>query len=731
MYRVSLCEFIVLRHIAFSVFGQVFPDWANERQAQKVAAALTRDARAFSDPQDIIDDLLDHDLISFDLFDTVVRRRLPLEVVHRRTAEFGEAYFRGDHGPLPTGLLMAARQRLQAVVKDRSAHAGQRNEVRLADVFDAALLPHIADPARRRQVVRALLAHEVETEIAVLEVDPRMEAVIARLRAAGKTVILMSDMYLEAADIGRILQGLGCDHLFDRVFVSATVGVTKASGLLFPHVRSQVGVPAERCIHLGDNGHSDVAQARANGWQARHFVDERREAARIRRELDLLGGEVARRQAFRATMEEFCGQARPGLRHLTAAAFSVFARAVLREAVLCGYDRVLFLTRDGTRFRWIAEDWIAATAWAAAADVPPFQDLAFSRRAGVLLNYPDRGGPGWQGYLAWSVKWLTGNPLSIRTVMRCFAIDPAELPGLSPALRAEVEGYLVGDDPATDLGFDGLQKRPDLLEPLDAALRGKRDRTIAYLDEMGLFDRDERLLLVDLGYSGTAAKALSEHLWRREAAGRPARSRFVLLLLAANRFHRHNLGQMHPRIEMRQGALIRTDLWRDRAAAANFAWLEPFAVDRRRGSLKDYRNGPAGWTPVFGPVEAEGAGDAVAQDIARREAEMRADVAAYHASLRVGLLDVAETDRRAVEAWISCILRPDAASVAEVAARGHHAGLAEISVASPVGRINPLRPVPEIERCLGSDLWIQGSLVQSGLRVALPVINPILAGELR
>ncbi|WP_434614324.1 HAD-IA family hydrolase [Tabrizicola sp. M-4] len=720
----------MLRDLIRSGLGRMFPDRMNAGQARRVAAALWRDGSVFSNPEDIFDELLRHELISFDLFDTVVRRRVPLEVVHRRTAEFGEAHFRGDAGPLPAGLLYGARHRLQAEVKARGLQPGKRNEVRLVDVFDAALRPHVAEAVRRRGIVKALVAFEVETEIAVLEVDPRVRSVIERLRDAGRKVILVSDMYLDAADMENILTALDIRRLFDRVFVSATVGVTKASGLLFERVTDEMGVPAKRCIHLGDNGHSDVTQARSRGWHARHFVDAEREAERIRRELDLMSGPVAEAQAFRATMEEFCGDARPDLRHLTAAAFSVFAREVLREAVRGGYDRVLYLTRDGTRFRWIAEDWIAGTAGLRKADLPPLQEFAFSRRAGILLNYPEMTDPDWQGYLTWTVGWLNGTPLSIRTIMRCFAVSPAELAGLTPERRAEVEGYLQGDDPATDLGFDRLLQRPDLLEPLHGALLAKRERIIAYLDQIGLFDRAEKLLLVDLGYSGTAAKAISEHLWRRERQGRPAASRMTMMLLAANRFHRHNLKEMHPRIELRQGSLIRTDRWRDRAAAANFSWLEPFAVDRSRGSLRDFRKGPGGWVPVFGPGEA-GGDPARAREVARQDEEMKVAVASYHAALRCGLLSVAEVDRRVVKAWIARVIHPDARAVAEVEARQHHGGLAEVRLESPVDRIDPRHLLPEIQRCLTSDRWIQGSLTRSRLRLITPFVNPILASELQ
>ena len=83
--------------------------------------------------------------------------------------------------------------------------------------------------------------------------------------------------------------------------------------------------------------------------------------------------------------------------------------------------------------------------------------------------------------------------------MRTFAILPEEMEGLPEATRDEVAGYLIGDDPATDLGFDRLLQREDLLVALDAALLAKRDRVVACREAGGIFEPEARLLLGDIG----------------------------------------------------------------------------------------------------------------------------------------------------------------------------------------------------------------------------------------
>lgn len=698
-----------------------------DAEARQTVRARPRDDVAFSDPHAALDQMLAHELVSFDLFDTVVRRRMALDLVHARTADFADQFLRGDNGPLPRGLIARARHRLQAEVKARTIanSGGARNEVDLTDVFDTALAPFLSNPVARARAVKGLIAQEVGTEKAVLSVDPAMREVIGQLRRAGRKVILISDMYLQGEHVEELLDALGLRPLFDHVFVSASTGVTKASGAMFAHVDSVLGLAGVARLHVGDNLHGDVWQPRQMGWDALHYhnpaQEERREAAQIRAGL----GTAHHPRAFRALTQTYPVRGAQGFERLTAAAFSAFARQVLSRAVQGSYDRVLFLTRDGTRFRRAIEAQLQDQLAGAATSCPPMADMAFSRRAGVLLGYPEMDQPGWHQFLADNVWWLHHTPLSIRTIMRCFSIAVEELPGLAPALGTEVEGYLAGDDPATDLGFDGLLARPDLLEPLHAALAAKRDRVRAYLESLGLFDRDERILLVDIGYSGTALIAISEHMFARERIGQPVRARLDLMLLAANRYHRANLGRMHPRATLLPGVLIGTEHWRHRAAATNFGWLEPFAVDRSRGSLRDYRADASGrLQPVFAPAEDDAIHGALA-------ARMEGFAAEYARALLLAELPAEEADRRMLELWISEVLHPSRATVEEIRMLCHHGGLAEVTSQPVLARIRLWAPVPDILRCIADDRWLQGSLRQSGLQFMIPFANRIAAAESR
>ncbi|SDO53587.1 Predicted hydrolase, HAD superfamily [Methylobacterium phyllostachyos] len=193
--------------------------------------------------------LRDVDLVSFDLFDTLVCRpaRRPDAVLklveHRIAMEEGR--------PIP---LFAERRAAENRVRARRHHQG---DVDLSEIY-AELAA--SGPIPRDVVARA---HALEKRIDLGALRPRTE-VIAVLRAAhegGKRIVLMTDTYYEEADIRGILREVGIADLFAAVYVSNAIGARKDRGDLWAHVEAVEGVPRTRWLHVGDNEHSDIQAA--------------------------------------------------------------------------------------------------------------------------------------------------------------------------------------------------------------------------------------------------------------------------------------------------------------------------------------------------------------------------------------------------------------------------------------------------------------------------------------
>lgn len=110
------------------------------------------------------------------------------------------------------------------------------------------------------------LAHEAER---LAPIEPAVEA-LRRARRAGVPVVLVSDIYLDADRLRRLLEAAGVPgDAFDEIVTSSDRRRSKADGLLGDVVRER-GVDPGAVVHLGDHEVSDVAAATRLGLRPIH-----------------------------------------------------------------------------------------------------------------------------------------------------------------------------------------------------------------------------------------------------------------------------------------------------------------------------------------------------------------------------------------------------------------------------------------------------------------------------
>lgn len=111
---------------------------------------------------------------------------------------------------------------------------------------------------------------EIELEIKYCKQRNFAKELFDLAKYLGKKVIITSDMYLPEDVIKDILRNNGYDG-YDRLYLSNVVGLTKSTSSLFKHVVKDLNVDANQILHIGDNYHSDVQQAKRKGLQSHHL----------------------------------------------------------------------------------------------------------------------------------------------------------------------------------------------------------------------------------------------------------------------------------------------------------------------------------------------------------------------------------------------------------------------------------------------------------------------------
>jgi HAD superfamily hydrolase (TIGR01549 family) len=234
--RRSLAFFMRKDSIAYDLLFWIWKS-GNARQIKK-SQELCRKRHLLI--ENVIKDMKNSfDIISFDVFDTLISRK-----VRKPTDVFSFVEANTDNKGF-------AEERIDAEQRTRSKLPPNREDVTLEHIYDEL---RFSDKNR-------LIDAEIEVEYDVCQRNNNGFALYKEAISRGSRIIAVSDMYLPSDIISRILQNAGYMNI-ECVYVSGEIGVAKGSGNLFRHVLKEEGVESEKVIHIGDNLASDVKGAR-------------------------------------------------------------------------------------------------------------------------------------------------------------------------------------------------------------------------------------------------------------------------------------------------------------------------------------------------------------------------------------------------------------------------------------------------------------------------------------
>lgn len=188
----------------------------------------------------VVDLLLDFDVVSFDLFDTILFRKVdkPTDVFKLMEQELRLPGF--------------ARQRIEAewTARQKKYRETGSYEVCLQEIYTAITM---LAAVSQDEMITLELAIEAEQLI----INPVMKDIVEKLQIAGKRLIAISDMYLDTVALKALLSG--CGFLFtNEIYVSSEMGVSKSNGLLYSAVQQLETLRGKQIVHIGDNFYSDV-----------------------------------------------------------------------------------------------------------------------------------------------------------------------------------------------------------------------------------------------------------------------------------------------------------------------------------------------------------------------------------------------------------------------------------------------------------------------------------------
>lgn len=190
--------------------------------------------------EDHFEDISKKELVSFDVFDTLVNRPF-----FKASDLFRYLEYEYD---IPG----FASARIKA---EKDARERLNKEVDLDEIYD-----HIEERYKEYKNV------EIENEIRMCHTNEAMKPLYDEARRLNKRIIAISDMYHSKDTIKKILNKSGYEP--DEIYVSCEFNKTKGNGDLYLKVLEMENRNKKDMIHFGDNYLSDYSEARTLGIEA-------------------------------------------------------------------------------------------------------------------------------------------------------------------------------------------------------------------------------------------------------------------------------------------------------------------------------------------------------------------------------------------------------------------------------------------------------------------------------
>lgn len=312
-------------------------------------------------------------VVSFDIFDTLILRPFwePTDMFWLM-AKPAEKIIGISNG----AQFCKMRKNAENVARnDASKERPMREDISISEIYDRFGEIYRLDKAKCQQ----LMLLELSLEKKYCQRRESGVELLEMCKALGKRIILTSDMYLDKSFIKDLLSELGIEG-YEEIFVSSEVGALKGTTNLYKYVCNYLDIQPGSLLHIGDNWNSDIVSAEKIGINTLFFAkpteifskkianipvgdcmmafsDKNANIPRlegalkefsVRSVLAIVANKFFDRPNYSFQKEsDFNGDAFFIGYYILGSFVLGISKWIQDIALLCGYEKVIFLARDG------------------------------------------------------------------------------------------------------------------------------------------------------------------------------------------------------------------------------------------------------------------------------------------------------------------------------------------------------------------------------------------------
>ncbi len=436
-------------------------------------------------------------IISFDIWDTIIKRKCHPEETKLHTAKYMVLKYEKKLKEKYKDIyeILKLRNEIEAKECKKNKEAGNDDECRILEVFKQLQKETMKEP---EDIAEELVKEEIEQEKRVIFINPEIIPIFEKYKDLKKYCI--SDFYMGKEALKELLDSLDLPVTFEKIYSSADYLLNKRTGNLFRKAEEEIGIKPEEHIHVGDNQFSDIDMANSLGIQTIkttktefNFVPEKGRKF----ELDLTwakkGDNLFNSGVDLAPILYFLGY------------------SIVEYAIKNNIPKVYYLTREGETFIKIHE--LIKENNPFGVPIPECDTLEVSRMATFAASLKEFSIPEllrlWSQYRVQSMK----------TLFKTLAIKIEPYKEFLGKYDIKPEEDII--DPWFDIRVQKLCADLEFTSKINEELARKRQELLEYFEKKkGISNQsDEPMFVVDIGWRGTIQDNLAHIFTNKKIEG--------------------------------------------------------------------------------------------------------------------------------------------------------------------------------------------------------------------
>lgn len=440
------------------------------------------------------------DLLSLDLWDTVIRRKCHPDAIKEKTSEYLLNNFWQFVLDKYRDVYKLTQKRVECekYLGQKLQKQGFDDEYKINDVFALWISEVMPDYDKNGEIVKKIYDFELKTEIKNTYLDSTIVETVEKFRY--RRLAYISDFYAGTSFVDEVLKAIKCPLHFDYKFVSCECGYNKRSGRLFQYVLDELHIESNQQVHLGDNEYSDVTIPRKKGIVCFQYLPNIENEQRLEREREYF--ENKKLDAINISKLHAAGK--------ISMFFNGFISWIFESCKDEGIEEIYFFTREGEFYKKLYDEAVQYYAFKDTA--PKSHILEVSRLATFFPSLRE---------ISINEMMRLWNQYSVQSMEAFLKSLDIEKEVIVPYIsRYDIELEEVLEYPWLDQRILRLFSDKEFIHKMEDLRDQKKFLILQYLSQAGLdINNGRKIAIVDIGWRGTIQDNLCYLLSNYEIKG--------------------------------------------------------------------------------------------------------------------------------------------------------------------------------------------------------------------